>query len=408
MPRSYDACLNELWQRVAMSAPNRIQLLTGPRQVGKTTLLLSLAKRLEGRAVYAAADGPEASLPGFWERIWEQASAIAAARGYSILLIDEIHVLADWSTRLKGEWDRLRRRRITVGVVATGSSALRVGSGARESLAGRFERLTLAHWSAAALTSHFRMDRSAAAEHAVLLGTYPGAMELREDRRRFLAYLRDAIVEPAIGRDVMALATVRRPALLRQVFGMCAVSPAQIVSLQKMQSLLPAQSALETIAHYLSLLEEAFLVSGVQKYAARAIRRRASPPKIVVLNNGLLAAMDPDGVPDRGRDPQRFGRWVENACIAHAWNAGQQVWYWREEPHEVDAVIEGDWGRRAIEIKTGPLKNADLTGLLEFCRRFPRFRPLVVCDADRTGIAERVGVPAIGWPDFLHDGPPPE
>ena len=60
---------------------------------------------------------------------------------------------------------------------------------------------------------------------------------------------------------------------------------------------------------------------------------------------------------------------AENACLAFAWNAGQRVSYWREEPFEVDAVIEGNWGKWAVEIKTGAVSPADLRGLTEFTRR---------------------------------------
>lgn len=185
------------------------------------------------------------------------------------------------------------------------------------------------------------------------MGGYPGAFEFRDDPVCWSAYVRDAILEPAIGRDILALAAVRKPALLRQVFGVCASSPAQVVSLQKIQGQLQDAGALETVAHYLALLEEAFLVAPLQKRAVRPMRRRAAPPKLVTLSNALMAAVDPRGVPMRSGDPARYGAWVENACLAHAWNAGQRVTYWREEPLEVDAVVEGSWGSWAIEVKTG-------------------------------------------------------
>jgi predicted AAA+ superfamily ATPase len=218
--------------------------------------------------------------------------------------------------------------------------------------------------------------------------------------------VRDAILEPAIGRDILALAAVRRPALLRQVFGVAASSPAQIVSLQKIQGQLQDGGALETIAHYLALLEEAFLVAALPKYATSATRRRASPPKLVTLNNALVAAVDPQGMADGPADPARFGAWVENACLAHAWNAGQCVSYWREEPLEVDAVLEGSWGKWAIEVKAGRFRAGELAGLLEFTRRHPAFKPLVVCAASGRATAERAEVPAVTWQAFLLDGPP--
>src|SRR5262249_7556111 len=234
----------------------------------------------------------EAGVPGYWERFWTAAEA-KAKEGTTVVFLDEIHLLPNWAGSLKGYWDRFRRRHLPIHVVATGSSALRIAAGSRESLAGRFERITLTHWSAGSLASAFKLERREAAEIHVRTGSYPGAFGLRGDAARWSAYIRDAILEPAIGRDMMALATVRRPALLRQVFGVAASSPAQIVSLQKIQGQLQDAGALETIAHYLALLEEAYLVAPLGKYAAKAARRRAAPPKLVTLDNALVAAVHP-------------------------------------------------------------------------------------------------------------------
>ena len=403
---SYHEAGEVLARRLAEAAPGRIQLLAGPRQVGKTTLLLELAARHGSAAIYAAADGPEAALPGFWERLWVRAEETAAKEGRAVVLLDEVHMLHDWASRLKSEWDRLRRRKLPVHVVATGSSALRLAAASRESLAGRFERLTLTHWSASSLAEAFGVPAEEAAELLVRMGSYPGAFELRRDHVRWSAYVRDAILEPAIGRDILALTAVRKPALLRQVFGVCASSPAQIVSLQKIQGQLQDRGALETVAHYLALLGDAFLVAPLGKHSVRPARQRAAPPKLVTLNNALVAVMDPRGTPDRATDPKRFGAWVENACLAHAWNAGQRVTYWREEPLEVDGVIDGSWGSWAIEVKTGSVASADLRGIGEFVRRHPKYQPLVLCDDEARAVVERTGLPAMAWRDFLMSGPP--
>lgn len=404
--QSYVECRETLTKRLAEPAPGRIQLLAGPRQVGKTTLLLEIADRLGRQAVYAAADAPEAALPGFWERLLARAEDVATAERRAIVLLDEAHLLHDWAAHLKGIWDRFRRKRTPVHIVATGSSALHLAAGSRESLAGRFERITFTHWSAASIAQVFKVEPAKAADLVVRMGSYPGAFPLREDVPRWSAYVRDAILEPAIGRDILALAAVRRPALLRQVFGVAASSPAQIVSLQKIQGLLQDAGALETVAHYLALLEEAFLVAPLPKFSTRAARRRAAPPKLVTLNNALVAVMDPQGIADASSDPKRFGAWVENACLAHAWNAGQQVSYWREEPLEVDGVFEGSWGRWAVEVKSGPFQMNELKALLELVRRHSELRPLVICDDSGRASAERAGVQAISWRRFLLSGPP--
>jgi predicted AAA+ superfamily ATPase len=402
----FAGCRELLLRRLGEPAPGRIQLLAGPRQVGKTTLLLEVADRMGGAAIYAAADGPEAAVPGFWERLWTRAEAAAAAHGRAVVLLDEAHLLHDWAARLKGEWDRLRRVRAPIHVVATGSSALHLATGSRESLAGRFERITLTHWSARSVAEAFDVPPEEAAAWIVARGGYPGAFGLREDPARWAAYVRDAIVGPAIGRDLLAVASVRKPGLLRQVFGVCAASPAQVVSLQKIQGQLQDRGALETVSHYLGLLEEAFLVASLAKHSANPARQRAAPPKLVTLNNALVAAVDPRGIPDPGADPARYGAWVENACLAHAWNAGQRVRYWREEPLEVDGVLDGSWGSWAVEVKTGQVTQGDLRALGVFTERYPDYRPLVVCDEGGKAAAVRAGFAAVTWRRFLLDGPP--
>ena len=89
---SYHACRAALVKRLAEPAPGRIQLLAGPRQVGKTTLLLDIAERAGKQAVYAAADAPEAALPGFWERLLARAEDAAVAHGRAVLLLSLIHI----------------------------------------------------------------------------------------------------------------------------------------------------------------------------------------------------------------------------------------------------------------------------------------------------------------------------
>jgi len=122
----------------------------------------------------------------------------------------------------------------------------------------------------------FGLSPGDAVETLVRMGAYPGAMAYGDDSARWSAYVRDAIVDPAIGRDLLALAAVRRPALLRQVFAACASSPAQIVSLQKIQGQPQDAGALETLAHYLGVLEEAFLIAPLAKHSIRPARRRSA------------------------------------------------------------------------------------------------------------------------------------
>jgi hypothetical protein len=67
LPHDHAGCRQRLLKRLQEPAPGHIQLLTGPRRVGKTTLLLEIAQQFAEAAVYAAGDEPDAALPGFWD-----------------------------------------------------------------------------------------------------------------------------------------------------------------------------------------------------------------------------------------------------------------------------------------------------------------------------------------------------
>ena len=244
---------------------------------------------------------------------------------------------------------------------------------------------------------------SEAAQRIVSHGGYPGAVAYWPEPERWRAYLRDAIVEPAIGRDLMALEAVRKPALLRQVVALACGHPAEIWSLDKISGSLTDRGALETIAHYLDLLREACLVAPLPKYAGSTLRRRRAPPKLVVLDNALLVGAGDLQPPDPASDPTRWGRWVENACLAHAVKRGLAVTYWREEPWEADAVIDGARGRWVVEVKTGAYGPSDLRGLAQAAAALPTHRPLVLCDPGREEPARQAGFTAVAWTEFLFD-----
>ena len=403
---AYHEIRDELLKRLREPAPGRVQILSGPRQVGKTTLLMEMTKEFGDRATYFSADSTEAQIAGWWEQIVRAAEEGARKAGGGILLVDEIPYMPDWARRLKSEADRIFRGKVPLHVVVSGSSAIQLGKGSRETMAGRFERLRLFHWPAMELMRCFHLSPAEAVSQFIQSGSYPGGQTLLGQPDRWRAYLRDSIIEPAIGRDILNLETVRKPALLRQVYAVSVGHPAEIVSLQKLAGELAERGALETIAHYLQLLEEACLVAGVRKYSERTIRQRSAPPKLTVLNQGLMAAMAT--APERERDPVRWGRWVENAVGAFAWNAGQTVCYWRAEPLEVDWILDGSWGAWAIEVKTGAYRPQDLRGLLEFCRLYPKFRPLLLCNEGDEASGRDGGVRTQSWASFLMTGPDEE
>ena len=136
-----------LWQRLT-SAPRLMQVVVGPRQVGKTTLALQLFQRWQGPKRYETADQPVPPTTRWIERQWEAARRLPR-RGQSetLLILDEVQKIPRWSEVTKRCADQDARERRRLRVIVLGSSALLMQRGLSESLAGRFELHRHPHWS---------------------------------------------------------------------------------------------------------------------------------------------------------------------------------------------------------------------------------------------------------------------
>lgn len=343
-----------------------IQVLVGPRQVGKTT---ALRAALKDRGVYETADRPTPFDPMVIEEWWKKALQSPA----KILAIDEIQKIPGWSEVLKKLWDENDRR---LKVMVTGSSALLVEKGLKETLAGRFELIRAEHWNFEEASTIFRQSL----ENFIEFGCYPGAMPLFKRKggiERWGLYVRDAIVEPALGRDLLQLHPVDQPALLRQIFAVAVQLPCQIVSLQKMQGQLQGRGSLPTIQNYLRLLADAYLITGLHKYHPASFRSRQSSPKLIVHDNALIRAFERPM--DQKPSEEKWGRYFENCIGARFVEAGWETYYWKDRDLEVDFVVLGPGGEKwAVEVKTGTVNRSDLRGLLKFCELHPSFEPVLI------------------------------
>jgi len=291
-----------------------------------------------------------------------------------LLAVDEIQKITNWSETVKYLWDKSKDMKL----ILTGSSSLLVEGGLKESLAGRFELIRVEHWNYSEAASVFNLPL----REYIEFGCYPGSLQFMEDRARWGAFVRDAIVEPAIGRDLLQLHRIENPSLLRQIFGAAVSLPAQLMSIHKLQGALQEKGTLPTISHYLSLLAEAFLVTGLQKYSPSQLRARKSIPKLIVHDNALCRAFERPVVEDI--DTQKFGRYFENAVGARFIEAGWDTYYWKQRDFEVDFVVIGPANQKwAIEAKAGLASRAELRGLFEFCRIYPEFEPRLISFMDQ-------------------------
>ena len=370
--------VRELVPRVEMrlaGEPQLIQVLVGARQVGKTTAALQIADRWDGPTRYAAADQALPPGPEWLETQWHLARSHVAA-GAPLLILDEVQKVERWSEVVKALWDEDRRTRTPVRVLLLGSSSLLLARGTSESLGGRFFLHRAPHWAWPECREAFGWDL----DRWLFYGGYPGAAPLVNDEPAWRAYVTDSLIDTVISRDVLALHTVRKPALLRNLFLLAARFPARVLSYTKMLGQLTEAGNTTTLSHYLRLLESAFLVSGLERFSAGQARSRGSIPKLVLWNNALVSALSPAGYDTVRADAARWGRLVENAVGAHLLNhlggLTFDVTYWRHRSDEIDYVVETGDSRWAIEVKSGsPRRNP---GLDAFRRRWPDARPLVV------------------------------
>ena len=387
----------------------------GPRQTGKTTIVRQALQQIELNSRYLSVDEPdspgllisdEATSAGALEvdqvrdsywliNHWHEARRLAerTVHGF-VLAVDEIQKIPNWSETVKGLWDADRARDCPLHVVILGSSPLLMQSGLNESLAGRFEPVDVAHWSFPEMSEAFGFS----IEEYLYFGGYPGAARLIRNEERWRGYVLSGLVEPNIERDILSMTRVDKPALLKRLFDVGSAHSGQILSYNKMLGQLQDAGNTTTLARYLDLLSNAGLLTGLPKYASQQFRRRASSPKLNVLNTALMTAGSGYTFEEAQADRTFWGRVVESAVGAHLHNTATRdikLYYWRGRSREVDYVLQR--GPRAVvfEVKSGP-GEVDLRGIREFESEFGVHRSEVV-GAHGVPLNEFLSTPASEW-----------
>jgi len=368
--------------------PRLLQVIIGPRQVGKTTLALQAYDRWPGPKLYESADLPTTPTVDWVTNYWEKARALCGkGKGDVLLLLDEIQKIPRWSEVVKKLFDEDKREKRPIRVVLLGSSSLLMQRGLTESLAGRFEIHRHNHWSFPECKEYFGLEL----EEYIYFGGYPGAIPLRKDEPRWGRYIRDSLIETVLSKDILLMSPITKPALLRQVFGLCLAHPAEIMSYQKMIGQLQDAGNTTTIAFYLKLLSKAFLLAPLGKYSGSKIRQRGSIPKILILDNALVSATMGRDFKTTINDKTPWGRMVENAVGAKLYpmlqELGGELFYWRDRNDEVDYVVQVGQKLIAIEVKSGATaKNPASLNL--FSRRYKKAKKIIISPSK---IVEKAG-----------------
>jgi len=372
-----------------------IQVVAGPRQVGKSTLVQQVTDALSMPVRHASADEPSLRGGEWIAQQWEAARLLVSGADAAVLVLDEIQKIPGWSETVKRLWDEDTRAQRPLKVVLLGSAPLLIARGLTESLAGRFETLMLTHWSWPEMQTAFGWTLDQYLFH----GGYPGAAPLIDDPTRWARYVADSLIETSISRDVLLLTRVDKPALLRRLFDLTSRYSGQVLSYTKMLGQLQDAGNTTTLAHYLDLLAGAGLACGVPKFAGDVARSRGSSPKLQVLNTALMTAASGYTLAQARADREFWSRLVESAVGAHLANAEMrgecQLHYWRERNHEVDFVVRAGRALVAIEVKSGRAPQAH-PGTSAFVRAFEPLRALLV-GGDGIALDDFLRQPVAHW-----------
>ena len=363
--------VSQICQRLA-EPRHFIQVISGPRQTGKTTAVLQALEECGLQNRFVSADDPNLNSVEWLRSEWEQArSEQNRTKGDFVFVIDEVQKITEWSAMVKLLWDQDTRKKQPLKIILTGSSSLLLQKGTKESLMGRFELLFCPHWNFAECKEAFGYTL----DDFLYFGGYPGAAVLRKNKERWRRYIANSIVEPSISQDILFMEEVRKPALMKTLFTLGASYSGQELSYTKILGQLQDAGNTVTIAHYLELLAKANILCGLQKFSENRLQVRQSSPRFMVFDTSLMTYLG---------EPINKGHLVESTVgaylLAKAREENFEIYWWRDRDKEVDFVLKKGKSITALEVKSGRIKH--IGGYLDFKKKYPQARCLVIGDSN--------------------------
>lgn len=347
-----------------------IQVVLGPRQIGKTTVVRQVLHDINKPQLYFSADDTAVAGSAWLASCWTAARLEAQTHPDAgcVLVIDEIQKVPNWSETVKRQWDDDTWNERNIKVVLLGSSRALILQGLSESLMGRFEEIRMTHWTYAEMRDCFGLT----VDEFIYFGGYPGAVEMMQDEARWKVYVRNSMIDATVNRDIFEDVRIGKAALLRKTLELGAAYSGKILSLTKLLGEIQDAGNVMTIAGYLERLNQCGLLGTFQKISVDDARRRASIPKFQVHNNALLTALSAGTFEQVRNDPVKWGHYVESAVgaylISQAYRLQFEVFYWRDGNNEVDFVLRKDGKVVALEVKSNHERYTK--GLDVFCQKF--------------------------------------
>lgn len=276
IPRLYQKVITE-----QMTTDNRVIIIYGPRQVGKTTLVRLITQKFEGKVLEINADDIDYTAILSSRSLRKMRELVDS---YDLLFIDEAQRIPDIGINLKLLYDSLPNLKI----VATGSSSFDLANKIQEPLTGRawtFQLMPIGVCELAALHTRFELNQML--EDWLVFGNYPALSDI-SNRNLKGNYLQE-IVRSYLFKDVLTIGAIKYPPKMRDLVRLLAYQIGATVSFNELANTL--QIAKETVVHYIDLLEKTFVVFRLSGFSRNLRKEVVKSDKVYFYDLGIRNAL---------------------------------------------------------------------------------------------------------------------
>jgi predicted AAA+ superfamily ATPase len=339
--------------------PRKINLVVGPRQCGKSTVIWNTISKMGPRAVYINANElcfrEWCSAPAmFWSELQE------IIDHPNILFFEEVQYIENAGIFLKGLVDL----HLDVTFFATGSSSFHLHDKIRESLAGRAERLMLfpfsiKEWAGKGNKTPLALFKKQVTEklnRMLVFGSYPEVCF--SDKPHFVL---NRLVESFVVRDVSDTFRIRYPAKFRKLLALMASQIGNLVNFSDWSS--NCGLDIKTVESYTNILEESHIIKLLPPYVGGKRAEITSSPKAYFVDNGIrnLMVHQFNDFELRGDKGPLFENWLFSELIKNS-EYNDMIYYWRSKGGaEVDFVRERGGIIEGFEAKASQMNRPNIS-----------------------------------------------